>query len=902
MWRRRRSDALDGLDDEIRDHIEREVEMHMARGFSPDEARRRANLAFGNVALVQEDTRAVWTWTWLEQWRQDLRFGARILTNSPGLSFTAAVLIALVIGINTTIFSMVDGLVTRPAPGVETTGLVRIVLADRPGASYFSFPDYQDYAAQTTTLQSVTASTNGRVTLASPSGSFAVFASAVDANYFDTVGIHVAKGRAFTASEGEARDATGLVAIISDHAWHEYFGGAEDVVGRSISVNGRPATIIGVAPPAFRGVMLMERADIWLPLVMFWRVIDADALPRWLTDRTETPVDMIGRLAPGQSISGAQTEFATIQARLERSYPVGKRSPVSVVRYSATSGGVIPAGAPTFLAIFSIVTLLTVLIVSANVANLMLARAAARQRETAVRQSLGASRARIVRLLLAEGLSISLVAWAAACMMTVWAARAIPRLMPQSPLAGSGLDFTPDWRVIGYAMLLAGVGTVAFTLVPAIRAWLQDPLPWLKAGEHSVAQGRSRLSNALVVLQLAFSVVLLTGAGLATRSAGLMKIDLGFDMHNLLLVTVRTSASAATRESNLVLVDQIRERLRRIPGVTSVSYVRNVPPFAWSRELIRTHGGSETVFATMHVVGPDYFAVLGLAQTAGRPLTDDDLGHSDPVAVINENLAQAMWPGESALGRTITFGASPESLPGSAVFGRRTEGPTIEIVGVAPNAYVAGFNPERPDPRPNLIFVPAQQAFALRGRGDPAAPGEFTFYLRHQASAFEHVASSIGPELRAVDPRVAIAGVQTMDTQLEGVTFTAHLIARLLAIFSVVSLLIAAIGQYAVIAFNMRRRVREFGVRIALGASAGQVLRAVLDEGLALTGIGLIAGLLLSLGVAMLTRRALFGVTPTDPMTYGGVVALLTCVALTACCLPARAATRVDPVQALRQE
>ncbi|HVQ14649.1 MAG TPA: ABC transporter permease, partial [Vicinamibacterales bacterium] len=688
MWNRRRNQALDGLEDEIRDHVERETEINIARGMSPDEARRQALIAFGNVALVREDAQSAWTWTWLELARQDLRFGARILTNSPGLSLTAAVLIALVIGINTTIFSMVNTLVTRPAPGVSGEGLVRIAIADRPGAPFVSYPDYLDYAAQTTTLQSLTAFTNGRVTVTADSGSYALMASAVDAGFFETVGIRPARGRQFSPEEERSTDAAALVVMVSHRAWQDLFGGAEDIVGRAISVNGFPATVIGVAPPDFRGTMVAERADVWLPLLQYWASFPPETRRRWMTDRNETPVDLIGRLAAGKSIAAAQVDFATMQARLNRSYPAADRPSILVARYAATAGGVIPAGAPMFLAIFSIVTLLTVLIVSANVANLMLSRAVARQRETAVRQSLGASRFRIVRLLLAEGLSISVVAWLAACMMTVWAARAIPRLLPQTPLTESGLDFSPDWTVVAYAMVLAGVGTIAFSLAPALHAWRQDALPWLKAGEHSVAPGRSRLSNGLVVLQLAFSVVLLTVAGLATRSAGLMMVDLGFDSKDLLLLTVRTTGTAPTRETNLVLVDQIRERLRSIPGVQQVSYVRSFP----SNKLARTAGAAEAVRAAVHIVGPDYFPTMGLPPTAGRTLNAADRDRPGAMAVINQNLADVLWPDQSPLGKTMALAAMNFRGPTGEEVGQ------VEIVGLVPNAFVGGFNPERPNP------------------------------------------------------------------------------------------------------------------------------------------------------------------------------------------------------------
>jgi predicted permease len=470
--------------------------------------------------------------------------------------------------------------------------------------------------------------------------------------------------------------------------------------------------------------------------------------------------------------------------------------------------------------------------------------------------------------------------------MTVWAVRVIPQLLPATPMSEAGLTFAPDWRVVSYAMLLAGVGAIAFTVAPALRVWRQDPLPWLKSGEHSVAQGRSRLSNGLVVLQLAFSVVLLTSAGLAYRSTSLMTMDVGFDSRDVLLVGIATQGSVTTRETHLDLIDRVRERLARLPTVQSVSYVRMIPPFAWSREPVRTARMVQPAIATVHVVGPDYLQVLGLAPTAGRPLVVDDRGRPNLVAVINRNLADALWPGQNAIGQTM-------------VFGREQQG--VEIVGVAPNAFVAGFNPERPDPKPNLIFMAEHHGLGGERRGDPGGPGEVTLYLRH-AGNLDTVASAIGPALREVDPRIAIGMMRTMDEQLAGVTLSANMIARLLMIFSVVSLLVAALGQYAVVAFSMRRRVREFGVRIALGASASQVIGSVLKEGLTLTSVGLLCGLVLSIAVAVAARGVLFGVTPTDPRTYAGVFALLAVVSLVACCLPARGASRVDPVKALRQE
>jgi len=318
---RRRRNRDHDLDEELRDHVERQIEANIQRGMDPDEARRQALIQFGNVPLVKEDTRAVWTRVGFEQVLQDLRFGARILTRSPGLSAISVILIALVVGINTTIFSMVNGMVRRPAPGVTAENLVKIALADRPGAGFFSFPDYLEYQKQTKTLRALTAFTNRRVTMTLDRGSYPAFLTAVDANYFDTVGVSMARGRSFSVADSQFLGASGLTAIISDRTWKNYFDGAADVIGRNIEVNGIPATIVGVAPPQFQGTMLAERADLWLPLLAFWRVLMPDSAQRFAADRSTPSVDLIGRLAPGRRVAEAQAEFSTLEARLRLADP-----------------------------------------------------------------------------------------------------------------------------------------------------------------------------------------------------------------------------------------------------------------------------------------------------------------------------------------------------------------------------------------------------------------------------------------------------------------------------------------------------------------------------------------------------------------------------------------------------
>jgi predicted permease len=872
FWRRDRDSEID---EELRSHLALAIRERIDRGETPDQARRAALLEFGNLRATREDVRRVWTWTAVEQLLADLRSGFQILTRSPGVSITAIALIALVIGGNTTIFSSVHGLLTKPAPAIAARDLVSLGWSvDRqPVHPVDSYANYAEVAAQARTVRPLLAFQFERFTLTNRDGSYAVHGGIVTPNYFDTLGLTLARGRAFT--EDEARSSA-LTVVISDRIWLQRFQRADDAVGRSVMLNGYPATIVGVAPQEFQGVWLFERSDVWVPVVAYARV---RGQARGLDEHAGGPFAMVGRLAPGSSLAEARSELTTIAARLQASYPdANKGKTITVFPYAGTAAGdsLLVQRGPQFLAIFSIITALTLLIVCANVANLMLARAVVRQREMAVRQSFGASRVRVVRLVLAEGVAISTAAWAVACGLAWMLSKAIPRLIPPSGDAGlpMAVDFTPDWNVMAYAMVLAAAGTVAFTAGPALRTWRQDLLPFLKAGEQGVVQGRSRVASGLVVLQLAFAVLLLAGAGLAYRSLSLVEaLDLGFKKAGLLLVTIDTQGVPEGRRA--ALIDQMRERLMAVPAVDGVTYARTPPKEFWSTEQVRVAGAAQPIAAEQNSVGPDYLHVLGVEPRAGRELAVEDRTRTTTAAVINENLAAALWPGEAAVGRAVLLG--PERRP-------------VEIVGVAPNAYFSGF---RRQERPYFIFVPM--------RTDPRGLSNMTFYVRY-AGPVDPIAPAIGRALAEVDSRAPIVYLRTMATQLEGITSVVRILTTLLTLFAAGSLLIATLGQYAVLAFTMKRRTRDFGLRMALGASARQILGSVIAEGLRLTIVGLAIGSALSLLTGRALGSVLFGVTPADPPTYAGVVAVLAAASLMACYVPAWRASRVDPMVALRQE
>lgn len=888
-WRRR-SRGQD-IGEEIEAHIAMAASDHEARGLPPDEARAAATREFGNPLLVRQATSEVWAWTRVEQCLQDARIGARIVRHAPGLSAAAIFLIALVIGGNGTVYSMVNSILVSPATGVIRDDLVVIRHVD-PGVAiadpFVSFPNFEDYASHSTTLRDVAAWNGQRLTLATPTGTFAVFGSLVTTNYFDTFGVDVIHGRGFLARDDDAQE--GVVVVVSHRVWQEQFNSAADVVGRAISINRIAATIVGVAPPGFAGALLTPGEDLWIPIRPYYRAARQDGL----ANRALPLVAMAGRLRPSASLAEARSEFAAMSAQLHSAYPdtfttyssrgvVPLANPRAVVSpYSAAALLPIADMAPVFLAVFSVVTLLTLIVVCANVANLLLGRTVERQRDTAVRHSLGASRTRIVRMLLAEGATLAIIASIAAYAVAWWTSRLLLQVVEPRPglLAGA----RPDWTLAAYGLTLALLSTVAFSLAPALRSWRMQVHPMLKAGENSIARGRSRLSTTLVIVQFAFSVLLVTSAGLAYRSmTTLSSANLGFNPENLLLVTVRLGGAisavgdpVADSGQQAVLLERIRERLSTTPGVAAASYTRRIPgaTLLASTPIRRDEQTATTGFVRQ--VGPDYLAVLGLKAIAGRELTAADRRGAPRVAMINQRLALELFGNEPPLAQSVVIGDRNER---------------VEIVGVIPDALFDGPNH---DPHPGYLFVAEQQVPGGR-------PTDLSFVVRHRGS-LEAITPIVGRAIGDVDAALPIAAMSSMQARLALVTELETQIVHLLACFAALSLVIAAFGHYAVAMFDMRRRTREFGVRMALGASSQRIRAAVVREALVHSLPGLLIGLALSVTAAVSFKGLLFGVTPVDPTTYAGVIILLAVTSVVASYVPAWRASRVSVVDALRHE
>ncbi len=745
------------MDDEIRFHLAEETRLQTERGLSAADAATAARRAFGSIARAKENTRAVWVSATLEQLVQDLRIGCRILTKAPAISATAVILIALVIGGNTTVFSIAHGIISKPAPGVHAPGLTTLSWVADTGdvETHTEHQVFAHFQAQSTALQ-IAAMDFQRVTLTYANGSYAARIGIVSPNYFDTLGVRLVTGRSFTTEEAE-RGSSGLIVVIGHHVWQNSFGGIHDIVGQVVAVNGQPATVVGVAAPEFRGAWLAEMADLWVPLASEFRP--------WLQpNRSGVAVAMFGRRTPGVSLSRAQSELTTIWTQLQRAHPeLNQKVRVRLVPYSATAGGnsIISTQGSRMLAIFSVVTVLTIAIVCANVANLLIARAVVRQRELALRQSLGASRTRIVRGLLAEGLVLSVVAWIAACLFAWIVSRTVVRLL--TPVAQGEIvtpDLTPDWTVVGYALVLALLCTMAVTLGPAARTWRQQLLPFLKVGEQSVVQARSRLSRGLVVLQLAFSVLLLTTAGLAQRSLSLRdSADVGFNTRNLLLATVNTSASADDATGNRALVEALRDRLARLPGVEGASYIPGVGRLS-NRALfpVRRDRAAEPVTTVDRHVASDYFSTLGVPFIAGHDFSPHDTRTRRGV-IVTRQVAEELWPGEAAIGKILIAGPDARAVE-------------AEVVGVVRDAFFAGRGS---DTRPRYVF------FANAER--PSPPGETTFYIRHSGSRVP-LGPAVAKAFREVDGRVAIASLRSLESQIAVDAAPLTMLATLLTLFA----------------------------------------------------------------------------------------------------------------------
>jgi len=822
----------------------------------------------------------------MDEFIQDLRYTLRVLRKSPAFTLVAVLTIALGIGVNSTIFSLVNAVLLRPLPVERPEELVDVYghVATSTDHGTTSYLDYLDYKEQSETLSGMIAYSNFFASLSVSGSSELVIGELVSEDYFSVLGVRALMGRTFSPDEFVAEGAS-PVAVLSHPFWQTRFAADPDVVGDAVRINGTVYTVVGVAPESFRGMFPGVTAQMWLPVTMVAEVeplgnqrggSGSDATR--LQSRNRRFLWLRGRLNPGVEVGQARAELEGISARLSAEYPeTNELERVSVVPTNdvAINPDLDRALAPVGLVLLGAVGLV-LLVACANLANMMLARASVRRREIAVRLAMGAKRGRLVRQMMTESMTLALAGGIAAMLLSVWLTRLVARFQPPLPI-DIGLNIDPDWRVLAFTLAVAGATGVIFGLVPALRASRPDLVPALKdSGDGRATSVRGfELRDTLVVLQVAVSLVLLVGGALVVRSLGVAgQMDFAYDLDRTAYLSIATEMNGYSDEQAGVLIQEAKLRLEALPGVQAVGMTSRVPlslnnnGFGLFIDGHQDSNSDRPYILDGARVDEGYFDALGLQIVAGRAIEPADADERRRVAVVTAAMASRFWPDENVLGREFrtTWGGEP-----------------YRIVGVVEN-YKVDTPGEDPKPYIHLPF-PRETASAnfLVRTATPAAP---------QVPAFER-------EFRALDPDLVFLDTGTARGLAQVRLFPIQAGAWLIGAFGVLALVLAAVGLYGVIAYSVNRRLREIGIRMALGADGSTVARLVLRKGMTLVAIGAVIGVVLAAMGARALSAVLF-VGPFDVPSFAIATAVLAAVAAVANWVPARRASRVDPMVVLR--
>jgi predicted permease len=812
---------------------------------------------------------------------KDLHYAIRMLWKTPAFTMVAVVSLALGIGLNTAIFSLVNVILIRPVPVVKAQSDLMWLRAP------ISYPDYVDYREQTQSFEGLAALTGtSEFSLSFGGEPELITGEYVSENYFDLLGVGALKGRTFDKSEGQTP--TPFV-VLSEHLWRTRLNSDPSIIGRQVSINGLGFTVVGVAPAKFIGTEVGLNRELWVPLGMH-PVLNppeaarlADPVADRFKERNSHWLAVFGRLQPGVSRDQAGSELSNVARRVAEAN-TGKVNPETLrsVQLLRMSGGMDPRDQEEALPLAGIVmavVALVLLIACANIANLLLARAAMRRRETAIRQALGASRPRLVRQWLTESILLGVIGGGLGLLLALWSNQLLISYLQGTPLAS--LDIGLDYRVLGFALAVSVATGIIFGLAPALQSSRLDLVMALKSDDAFQSTGRrSRLRAVFVTAQVTLSVVLLVGAGLFIRSLqSANAIDPGFRVDRALLVPVNLGLLRYKETEGVKFYNDLLRRVEAQPGVERASLVRfSQLGFSYAQFQVFAEGkgaadGDEGTSVGFNVVGPNFFKTMETPLVRGREFTEADRKGAPGIVVLNETLAAMLWPGQDALGKRV-------SLEGP-------KGPFLEVVGVARDSKYRSLGET---PRP-YVYHPVLQSY------DP----KMTLVVRTKGEP-QSVAGAVREQIRALDPNLPVADVKTLRDQLDLSLFPSRVAAWTLGGFGVLALLLAAIGLYGVVAYSVAQRTREIGVRMALGAKEKDVLRLVLGEGLFVIGIGLVIGLLLAFAATRVIAGFLYGVGATDALTFAGVPLLLGLVAVVASYIPARRATKVDPLVALRYE
>lgn len=854
---------------EIQAYLDMLTEAKLRQGLSPQEARRNALLELGGVGQVEERVREIRMGQFIETAWRDVRLGVRTLVHSPIFTAVTVLSLALGIGANTAIFSVVNGLLLRPLSYPESERLVDVwhtpPQQSFPGLDRFSVSpaNYLDWKAQSSSFEKIAVYGYAGLSLSTSNDPLSLIGASVSSDFFSVLRTNAMQGRTFTPDEEQpGRD---QVVVISHGLWERAFGANPNIVGQSITLNSRSFNVVGIMPAGFE---FPREAELWTPLA--WD--DKERQVRSIHDYL-----VVARLKPNVSVQQAQAEMNTISSRLEQQYPEedkGWGARVIPLREDLV-GDVRTA----LLVLFGAVSFV-LLIACANVANLMLARGANRQKEMAVRIALGAGRARLIRQLLTESVLLAVTGGLLGLLVALLGSKILVQVGSLSSAGDIGID---TWT-LGFTLLVSFVAGIIIGIMPAVQFTKTSVSETLKQG--SGRSGGSSLKQytrkALVISEVALSLVLLIGAGLMIRSFWkLQNVDPGFDTRNALTMSVVLSPIRYSEPNQqLAFLDQALEQIRAVPGVVSVGATTTIPlggggstqPF--SIEGRPAGAIAEQPMAQTRYISPDYFRAIGIPLRQGRFFSEQDRDKSVPVVIISEAMARRFWPGENPIGKRLTPSFHSEQ-------GAR------EIVGIVGDVKARGLDSDSSA----MMYMAYKQA---------ARP--FMSFVVRTASSPEGLIQPVSKAIYSIDKDQALTDVQTMDQVLLASLSGRRFNMTLLLTFAGVALLLAAVGVYGVMNYTVTLRRRELGIRMALGAAKMDVLRLVLGQGLTLTLIGVGAGLISAYALTRLMASLLYGVTATDYLTFGIVSAMLIIVGLVASYVPARRATKVNPTIALRAE
>ncbi len=805
---------------------------------------------------------------------QDLRYAVRMLLKSRGFTIIAIITLALGIGANTAIFSLVNTAILRPLPVERPEELVSLNQTGGGRAfPSFSYPNYRDIRDRNDVFSSLIAYRFAPLSLSHDGVNERLWGYLVSGNYFETLGVKAARGRLISTDDDRLPGAH-PVAVLSYKSWQKRFGSAPDMIGRNLLVNGRGYTVIGIAAEGFDGTEIIASPEIWFPMAMQAQIEVGDD---WLEKRGVENIFLQGRLKPGVGTARARAALDSISLQLESEFPEVNEGKKITITQPGLMGGMMRGSIIGFSAGLMIVVGLVLLLACINLANLLLARATERRREIAVRLALGANRLQIVRQLLTESTLLAVIGGGLGLLMAYWLVNFAAVWKPPIDVPVS-FDLHIDHRVLIFTGLVSIVTGILFGLLPALQATKTDLVSALKDESMPGGLQRSWWKSGLIVFQVALSLLLLIGGGLMLR--GLQRaqtLDLGFNPQNAIEASFDLRLQGYDDARGREFQKTLLARVRAIPGVQAAGIANMVP--------VDLHFGSERVYIEGQAierpanaprvlssrVSTGYFGAMETRIRQGRDFTEQDDEQSIKVAIVNQTFARRFWPGEDPIGKRFSLG--------------RPDAPKMQVIGVAQDGKYAGLNE---DPR-SFVYRPLPQWYT----------GSTNLLVRAETDP-QRLIAAVRNQLHQLDPNLPISSAKTLVEQMSLPLLPARVAATLFGSFGALALALAAIGLYGVLSFSVSKCTREIGIRMALGARSSDVLIMIVGQGMTLTIIGVIIGLLMALGLTRLMKSLLFGVSATDPLTFIIIALLLTFAALLACWLPARRASKTDPMTALR--